>query len=427
MNNKIIAITAAAAILLCGCSQIENPQEVTLETTLPTTVSESVVTEITTLVTEITENAEPLEPIDNWQYSFGKEFIEENGLEYIWQQLDEETKVNLGEAMNAIRSVGIYCPLSVGFKQEEAQQFLNLLYNCTTYYTYDSNQIKVHIDQNGVVKGLTIYYLVNYENQAEEQKNELEAKISEIVSKMPKDNELEKLRYLHDYIVKNCTYSEDAQSPFTAYGALVEGKATCQGYADAMHILLSKAGFETIFATGEVYENNQVIKHKWNYVKLSDGSWYAIDTTWDDPQNKQEKDFVGYDYFLISDSVIEKNHTKFENAYFTLPEANLMSLNFHTQMGWYPKNKEEAYTILKEQTLSVAKNGGKYLYLRFDSISAMNEAYEYICSGTQDANKMVEIISEMNEIATRQYNTTQWVKSANENVATLTITLNYLD
>ena len=91
MNNKIIAITAAAAILLCGCSQIENPQEVTLETTLPTTVSESVVTEITTLVTEITENTEPLEPIDNWQYSFGKEFIEENGLEYIWQQLDEET------------------------------------------------------------------------------------------------------------------------------------------------------------------------------------------------------------------------------------------------------------------------------------------------------------------------------------------------
>ncbi len=414
MKQILSAITAAAIIFsFAACSKIEPPTAETTVTDLP---------QETTTVLPTTEATVTTEPEEVWSYSFGNEFIAENGLEYIWQRLDENTKINLGEAMNAVRGAVVYCPLTVGFPKEETADFLELLFNCTIAYTYDSNQIKAHIDQSGTVKGLTIYYTVDYEYQAREQHEALEAVISGIIENMPNGAENDKLRYLHDYLVKNCRYGDISQNAFNAYGALIEGFATCQGYADAMHLLLTRAGYNAVFATGEV---DGAVKHKWNYVKLSNGKWYAIDTTWDDPENQEDPNYVGYDYFLISDRFLLKNHKKYESTYYSLPESDSMSLNFYKRMDWYAETEEQAYEILKAQALEAAKTGNRYLYIRFKSVSLMDSAYEYICSGTQDVNKMVEIITEMNAVGEVAYSTNQWAKSRNENTFTLTITLNY--
>ena len=112
---------------------------------------------------------------------------------------------------------------------------------------------------------------------------------------------------LHDYLVLHCAYDwyvangEDAPSynVYTAYGALVEGNAVCQGYAMAYNLLLNKVGMETEYVT------SSTINHGWSLVKIGD-IWYHVDVTWDDPTF----DFSGYshdlpglcshDYFLVS-------------------------------------------------------------------------------------------------------------------------------
>ncbi len=88
----------------------------------------------------------------------------------------------------------------------------------------------------------------------------------------------------HDWIAQRITYNHSAAADpdshplaFTAYGALVEGSAVCEGYAKAMKLLLNSAGIHCITVTGTL--SNQ--GHMWNMVKVG-GKWYNVDVTSDD-------------------------------------------------------------------------------------------------------------------------------------------------
>lgn len=67
---------------------------------------------------------------------------------------------------------------------------------------------------------------------------------------------------LHDALCATCTYNDEAAassqpldtypSAFTAYGALVEGKAVCEGYARAMQYLLQRADIPATVVSGKI-------------------------------------------------------------------------------------------------------------------------------------------------------------------------------
>ena len=112
----------------------------------------------------------------------------------------------------------------------------------------------------------------------------------------------EKIRIIHDYIIDNTSYdklknddiNDTTYKSQTAYGALIEGYATCNGYADAMAIFLDKLNVINYKISND--------KHIWNLVYL-DGKWYHLDLTWDDPisENNVNRDT----YFLITTSELE--------------------------------------------------------------------------------------------------------------------------
>jgi len=62
---------------------------------------------------------------------------------------------------------------------------------------------------------------------------------------------------------------------YTAYGALVEGRAVCRGYAMAYRTLLKRAGIPS------TYVRSAAMGHGWVQACL-DGRWLHIDVTWDD-------------------------------------------------------------------------------------------------------------------------------------------------
>ena len=69
----------------------------------------------------------------------------------------------------------------------------------------------------------------------------------------PTMSDYQKELALHDYLLKHCVYghgSEDKEYEYRAYGALVEGQAVCNGYAEAMALLLSCAGVENQYVVG---------------------------------------------------------------------------------------------------------------------------------------------------------------------------------
>ena len=120
--------------------------------------------------------------------------------------------------------------------------------------------------------------------------------------------ELQKALALHDWLVINCQYDVTTSRPnaHTAYGAIVEGYAVCDGYAKAYNDLLSRVGVTATIVEGRkplnLGENPQ--PHAWSCVTI-DGKKYHVDVTADDPV----PDMVGTvsrKRFLVSDNVLNK-------------------------------------------------------------------------------------------------------------------------
>ncbi len=118
-------------------------------------------------------------------------------------------------------------------------------------------------------------------------------------------SDYEKELKIHDYIVSHCEYGyvDTAKKyAYRAYGALVNGKAVCNGYAEAMALLLTCAGVENSIING--YADDE--PHAWNLVCI-DGSWYQVDATWDDPL-PDRGDFAGHMYFNVTDEIMDERH-----------------------------------------------------------------------------------------------------------------------
>lgn len=98
----------------------------------------------------------------------------------------------------------------------------------------------------------------------------------------------------HDYIVSNVPYDKALSSANNnnAYGALVEKKAVCYGYAKAYILILQSFGY----GCDIVY--SEKMAHAWNAVQYQ-GNWYHADLTWD-AQKSSEK-AICYEFFMKSD------------------------------------------------------------------------------------------------------------------------------
>ncbi len=120
---------------------------------------------------------------------------------------------------------------------------------------------------------------------------------------VPGMSDLQKALTLHDYLALHIAYDDDAaltgtgeEDAYSAYGALVNGKAVCQGYAGAYQLLLGRCGIDAVTVA------STAMNHGWNLVKL-DGSWYHADVTWDDPL-PDTLGRAGHSFFLLSDGAI---------------------------------------------------------------------------------------------------------------------------
>ncbi len=93
-----------------------------------------------------------------------------------------------------------------------------------------------------------------------------------------------KVLLVHDRLITHCHYSEDydnengryADDDYNAYGALVGGKAICQGYTLGLSYLLDYVGINSYTCASDI------LLHAWNIV-IVDGEKYHVDATWDDP------------------------------------------------------------------------------------------------------------------------------------------------
>lgn len=154
----------------------------------------------------------------------------------------------------------------------------------------------------------------------------------------------EKELAIHDYIVCNCEYGYEDYSndyAYRAYGALIQGKAVCNGYAEAMALLLNCVGIENEIMTG--WANGEL--HAWNRVKL-DGKWYQVDSTWDDPIPDRGY-FAGHQFFNVTDDIMDDTHEWTTSDYDACDDMTYNYFEVNNLIGDYQafKNKVDYFAI----------------------------------------------------------------------------------
>jgi hypothetical protein len=98
----------------------------------------------------------------------------------------------------------------------------------------------------------------------------------------------DKVMDINNYLVNLITYDPNigkengSRYSHDAYGALVDPNhyAVCDGYSKAFLLLCEKEGIESVLVKGVAVPS--LVGHAWNYVKMDDGKWYAMDVTWND-------------------------------------------------------------------------------------------------------------------------------------------------
>ena len=184
-----------------------------------------------------------------------------------------------------------------------------------------------------VMRGAKAYFVPQYVTDAatcRRQTDDLLEKAREIVvqaDSLPDayDQEL----YFHDYICQNTTYLTQEDDGYTAYNALVEGRAVCEGYSRALQLLLDMVGIPNYLVTGVgVDDSGSREGHMWNIVTI-DGSNYHVDATWDD-LDAEDIPHYAHTYFNVTDDYIGVNHEEIAPAE---NNCNAVAANYYVQNG----------------------------------------------------------------------------------------------
>ena len=177
----------------------------------------------------------------------------------------------------------------------------------------------------------TLTYTITYYTTAA-QEAEMDEAVASLISGLDlKDKtDYQKIKSIYDYMCSNISYDYDNLEDdtymlkYTAYAALINRTAVCQGYANLFYRLALEAGVDARLITGTGNGGG----HAWNIANLGD-SYYYLDSTWDAGR-------ASYKYYLKgkTDFGDHQNGEEFSSdeffARYMIPETGYEICSSHT-------------------------------------------------------------------------------------------------
>lgn len=174
---------------------------------------------------------------------------------------------------------------------------------------------------------------------------QMEKRTKAFIQRIAMLSEWERVKQIHDFITRNVTY-RDVEAPYSheSPGVLLYGIAVCEGIAKAFKYLSDRARINSLVITGDAFDDSNqssnATGHAWNIVFV-DSTPYHIDVTFD--YSVSSGAISRYDYFLLSDSQIRKDHT-FEGT----PECT-NDYEFYITNGHYADSKKALQVLVKNE------------------------------------------------------------------------------
>ena len=217
---------------------------------------------------------------------------------------------------------------------------------------------------DGEILRMTITYTMTYLSTAA-QEAEMDTAVVNLLNSLnvSQADDYTKLKAVYDFICSEIEY--DYENTYllkhTAYAALINRKAVCQGYATLLYRLALSLGIDCRLIAGRSNGDN----HGWNIAEL-DGLYYNLDSTWDAGR-------TDYQYFLVAPDNF-KDHTRFEDYttesfqkdypmadsdyVYDGPESNLVDSGIC--------GEKLTWTLDEEGTLNITGTGAMYAYSNND-------------------------------------------------------------
>ncbi len=174
---------------------------------------------------------------------------------------------------------------------------------------------------------------------------------------------------LHDRLVQNTAYNNESQWCATAVGALLEGQANCQGYAQAINLLYRMADIPSGLVTGVATDwQGQTLRHAWNLV--DDGGLWLLDATWNDQGSVNT-----HWYYGLSEAEMAVDHQA-ENV---LPET-VVGHSYHERFGLTAETEAELASFLRllaqGETINLHLSDSLYSVCRADFAAVLTRYNE---------------------------------------------------
>ena len=154
---------------------------------------------------------------------------------------------------------------------------------------------------------------------------------------------------LHDRLCALVTYGGDTELRHTAAGALNQGVATCEGYAQALTLLYRMAGIPCGVITGTATDASVISeRHSWCIADV-DG-FTLIDPTWND------QDALGLNthwYYGLSTGYMAADHTPDEGQHIPLCSNHA---NWHDRQGYIVSSADQADVFIRRLVQGEALN-----------------------------------------------------------------------
>lgn len=163
--------------------------------------------------------------------------------------------------------------------------------------------IGIHTDDSYELTFDVVYYTTY------EQEQIVSSAIASAISSLgitASTSEYNRIKKIYDYICQNVAYDHSCDATgmlkYSAYAAIVNHSAVCQGYSLLMYRMLREVGISSRLITGE----SRAQKHMWNIIALK-GLYYNADATWD-------AGWITPEYFLKCDGKFQSDHMRDERC-----------------------------------------------------------------------------------------------------------------
>lgn len=250
----------------------------------------------------------------------------------------------------------------------------------------------------------------------------LEKAVQTALTGMPADaNDFEKEKYINDYLVETVQYDDAAAaSPevavgneHNAYGALVDKKCVCDGFATAFMLLAERAGINSSIVFGTTPDADENEFHAWNCVNI-EGDWYYLDITWNDASDDTVPAIGRYINFNITTEQALRERTLLPmqsesgdgselhlNNYF-VPECTATQYNYF-EYNCYKLTSLDDYSLLEEGMVAAAQNEEPYYYFTVSEALDFQMVYDQLMGG--DLATVMMAVNDSGECAPLEMNT----------------------